>query len=236
MKICLVVPYRNNEIEELERALDGNAADLYIFPEGFLHNDTLNDAMAIIREKNKFVITGYKMNDESGNYEQALVIEKGSIIGKYTKCVLTDGEKQKGKVGGTEIHCVNTSYGKIAIPICYEIHFPEVARIMEYENPVLLVNLIGTGMYNKEQFEQWTTICKARAIENEVCVVGCSHFYEGIPLAFAYTPKGEVIREIKNVHGGMVVDIDLSESKRKQIGYFDDRRPELFGKISCKKP
>lgn len=80
MKICLVVPYRNNEIEELERALDGNAADLYIFPEGFLHNDTLNDAMAIIREKNKFVITGYKMNDESGNYEQALVIEKRSIV------------------------------------------------------------------------------------------------------------------------------------------------------------
>ncbi len=121
---------------------------------------------------------------------------------------------------------------KICLVVPYRNNEIEELERALNENPVLLVNLIGTGMYNKEQFEQWTTICKARAIENEIYVLGCSHFYEKIPLAFAYTPTGEVIREIKNVHGGMVVDIDLAESKRKQIGYFEDRIPELFGRIS----
>ena len=100
---------------------------------------------------------------------------------------------------------------KICLVVPYRNNEIEELERALNENPVLLVNLIGTWMYNKEQFEQWTTICKARAIENEICVVGCSHFYEEIPLAFAYTPKGEVIQEIKNVHVNRIKPVsDLS--------------------------
>ena len=68
-----------------------------------------------------------------------------------------------------------------------------MSRILALEKPVLLVNVIGTGMYHDLQCMQWTSLARARAIENEVHVVGCCHNTEGIPLAFAYRSNGETI-------------------------------------------
>lgn len=39
--------------------------------------------------------------------------------------------------------------------------------VEEISKPVLLLNIIGTGMYHELQYEQWTTLAKARAIEEE---------------------------------------------------------------------
>ena len=41
---------------------------------------------------------------------------------------------------------------------------------MSLEDPIMLINIIGTGMYHDLQLEQWTTLAKARAIENEVYI------------------------------------------------------------------
>ena len=87
-------------------------------------------------------------------------------------------------------------------------------------------------MYHSKQLYQWTNICKARAIENEVFLIGCSHFCGEIPLAFAYSPEGNVITEYINQYGGVIIDIDLAQSQNKKIGYFLDRKPHLFKKIS----
>ncbi|WP_302134111.1 nitrilase-related carbon-nitrogen hydrolase [Schaedlerella sp.] len=50
-------------------------------------------------------------------------------------------QRRKAKRNGEKIACVNTKFGKVEIPICYEIHFPEVARIMCLDNSVLLLKL-----------------------------------------------------------------------------------------------
>ena len=141
------------------------------------------------------------------------------------------GEKYKGKKNGEKIACVNTKFGKVGIPICYEIHFPEVARIMCLDNPVLLVNIIGTGMYHDLQFEQWTSLAKARAIENEVYVIGCSHFTGEIPLAYVFEPSGRCVLLKKNEYGGFIAEIDLEKSMEKVINYYDDRLPNLFTRL-----
>ncbi|MBQ6143351.1 MAG: carbon-nitrogen hydrolase family protein [Clostridia bacterium] len=227
MKIFLAVPKMKDEIHELKKFLSEFNSDIYIFPEGFLRYENLDEALSII--KNKFVITGFRSHDK---YEKALVIEEGKIIGEYSKCILTKDEYTKGKKEGDAIHTIETKYGIIGIPICYEIHFPEVSRVMMYDNPVLLINLIGKGMYHSKQLYQWTNICKARAIENEVFLIGCSHFCGEIPLAFAYSPEGNVITEYINQYGGVIIDIDLAQSQNKKIGYFLDRKPHLFKKIS----
>lgn len=230
LKLLLAMPYRYHEIEELKKILDMDA-DIYIFPEGFLHNLSLDAARKMIGDKGKFVISGYKQQEQNGTFEKVLVIDSGKVTDEYTKCILTTGEKEKGKLSGPKIHCVHTRYGLIGIPICYEIHFPEVVRIMALENPIMMINIIGTGMYHEKQYEQWTTLAKARAIENEVFVMGCSHFAGEIPLAFAYSPEGKVLKECKNHHGAVVVEIETNESLKKEINYFADRKPAYFQKI-----
>ncbi len=231
-KIFLSIPKKDNEIMELKRNLELEDADIYIFPEGFLHSNSLKESLNIIRESKKFVITGYKEQLNDGVLEKVLIIDNGEIIGEYTKCILTKDERERGKIRGDSIHCIDTKFGKIGVPICYEIHFPEVARIMALESPVMLINIIGTGMYHERQYLQWTTLGKARAIENEVFVIGCSHYHGQIPLAFAYSPDGDVVLEKKNCYGGIGIEIDLSKSYENKINYFCDRIPECFEKLS----
>lgn len=231
MNVLLAVPQQDNSIQELNFFLSQNDAELYIFLEGFLDSNVLQEAIDIIKEKGKYVITGFKELDSNGQ-QKALVIDNGKIVDKYTKCILTKGERQKGKRNGEEITCVNTKFGKVGIPICYEIHFPEVARVMCLDNPVLLINIIGTGMYHNLQFEQWTSLAKARAIENEVYVIGCSHFAGEIPLAYVFEPSGRCALLKQNEYGGFIAEIDQGKSVEKVINYYDDRLPNLFSRLA----
>lgn len=230
MKIMLAIPEEDNCISEISKFLKSEA-DLYVFPEGFLNNDTIDDALNIIKNTHSCVITGFKDNHKNGQ-QKALVIENGVITDTYTKCILTKGEKEKGKERGSSIHCVKTRFGVIGIPICYEIHFPEVPRVMMLDKPLFLLNIIGTGMYHELQYEQWITIAKTRAIENEIFVLGCSHYCGQIPLAFAFSSSGQCISQKKNTSGSIIVEIDLKECNKKIIGYWDDRVPELFPELS----
>lgn len=231
-KIALVVPKKDNEIAELEYFLTQESADIYIFPEGFLRHEHLQEALQTIEKYDKFVITGLKEQEGEKRYETALIVDGGAVVGKYRKCILTKREKEKGKRAGDNIHCINTRFGKIGVPICYEIHFPEVARVMALENPVLLANIIGTGMWHEQQYEQWTALARARAIENEVFVVGCSHYTEGIPLAFAYSPRGELLAGAKGERGCVSFEINLEESMQKEHRYMGDRVPACFENLS----
>lgn len=231
-KIALVVPRKDDEIAELKHFLAKESADIYIFPEGFLHMEHLQAALQTIKKYDKFVITGLKEQEDENRYETALIVDGGEIVGKYRKCILTKSEKEKGKQAGDKIHCINTRFGKIGVPICYEIHFPEVARVMALEKPVLLVNIIGTGMWHEQQYEQWTALARARAIENEVFVVGCSHYTEGIPLAFTYSSKGELLAAAKGERSCVCVEVDLEESMQKEHRYIEDRVPVCFETLS----
>jgi len=232
LKLLLAVPNKNDTTQELQHFLSHYDADLYVFPEGFLDANTLAESLEIIGRMGKYVISGFKNSASIGNHHKALVIDNGKIVDEYTKCVLTKDEKAKGRLPGEKIACVNTKFGKIGIPICYEIHFPEVSRIMCLEKPSLLINIIGTGMYHDLQLDQWTSLAKARAIENEVYVVGCSHYVDEIPLAYVYDPAGKCELLKTKEHGGFVITIDLDKSCEKQIDYFSDRVPDFFAKLS----
>ena len=228
-KIMLAVPNRMEAKTEMPRLLREGPADLYVFPEGFLRSGE-EEAMALaLSEKQEgTILTGYR----DGDTEKVLVLESGRVVDAYTKCILHRSEKKRGKRPGSKIGCVNTRLGKIAVPICYEIHFPEVCRIMALVKPVLMVNPIGTGMYHRQQYEQWRAIARTRAIENELPVAGCCHFCGEIPLAFAFNSAGEELLAVCGGHGGFVADMDLTEGLKRPLGYFDDRVPRLFKTLS----
>lgn len=228
MRVCLGIPARFAAMEELPWLLASAPADLYVLPEGFLRSqEELELARNLSKTRRGTILTGCR----EGDWEKALIIENGAVVDAYTKCVLTAGEKEKGKRPGERIRCLNSQWGKLAVPICYELHFPEVCRIMALENPVLMVNIIGTGMYHRLQYEQWRALARARAIENQVAVVGCCHFCGEIPLAFAFGEDGEPLLEKAGVRGAFSVEVDLPP--QRPLGYFADRRPELFGPL-CK--
>ncbi len=230
-KICLVVPHEKQPIPELRHFLAAEEADIYVFPELFLNTEVLPEALDIIRELDRFVITGYRENIDGKTMEKALVVDGGKVVGEYAKCVTTPNEKKEGRTPGDRIYCIDTRFGRIGIPICYEIHFPEVSRAMCLEHPCILFNIVGTGMFHELQFNQWNALARARAIENEIWVVGCTHNNDAIPMAFAYANDGTPMLCARGQRGAFVVEVDLEKSNYKAINYEADRRPEIFGAL-----
>jgi predicted amidohydrolase len=85
-------------------------------------------------------------------------------------------------------------------------------------------------MYYERQVEQWTTLARARAIENGMFVFGCSHDVDTIPIAFAYSPNGECLLFSREVNRMIRVVIDLEQPY--ETVPFTDRTPHLYQQIS----
>ena len=232
-KIALIVPNKGEAIKEMNNILSSQEADIYIFPEGFLSEEDLFQAIELSKKYKRFIISGLVLRSQHESCQKAVIIDCGLVVGEYQKNILTRSEKAKGRKAGKSIYCLQSRHGTIGVPICYEIHFPEVSRIMALENPCCLVNIIGTGMHNELQYDQWLTLARARAIENELYVFGCSHFNDAIPIAYAIAPDGRVICEHKNQYGCVIIDVDLEQSYQKKFMYLNDRVPDRFGKLCC---
>lgn len=229
IKLGIVIAKPEREtISEIERYISSDEIEMLLFPEGYLHSENLERVQQLAKKHKKWILTG--MDDERNptrRMETGIIIDPyGNIIGEHHKTSLTKSEIDNGYQRGNSIKIIKTPIGKFGFAICYEIHFPETARILALQGAEIIFNPIGTGMWNEAQFDTWNTVAKTRASENNVFVVGCSHFNDCIPVAFAYAPDGEclVLSREQNKMIPVVIDFDKYKTGKK----FDQRRPELY--------
>jgi len=226
--------YNTSEVlSELKKYLATPKVDLLLFPEGYIHSDNLKDVAEIVKGNGKWLVCGMDDYRKTGEkHETAVVINpKGEIVGEHQKTSLTSGELEKGYSNGNRIEPINTEFGKIGICICYEIHFPEIARVHALKGARVIFNPIGTGMWNEKQYRQWNSVAQTRASENKAYVVGCSHFNDTIPIAFAYDPDSECIVQARDCNRLVKINIDLERFPIEKYNNFKQRRPELYGVI-----
>ena len=74
-----------------------------------------------------------------------------------------------GMVGGDKVQVFDTDCGKIGIPICYDVEFPEVCRILADQGMRILFVPFLTDTQNG--YMRVRQCAQARAIENECYVV-----------------------------------------------------------------
>ncbi len=220
-----------DEISQMEDYLKRAQGQIVVFPEGYIVSDRAKEAETLSKKYNKWIICGSEDPGEEKSLYTLVISPEEGMIYSHRKTALTDGDRANGARLGMEISAVNTPFGKIGTVLCYEIHFPEVARIMCLEGALILFNTIGTGMWHQQQLDEWTTIAKARAIENRCFVFGCTHYCDPIPLMFAYNPYGRLLGMKTNYEGLMETEADLSLIDERD--FFRDRNPEAYAKI-CK--
>ena len=219
-----------DEISQLEDYLKKANGDIVVFPEGYLLTSNVEKAEELSKRYNKWLIIGSEDDgDEKSLYTLVIDPDKGEIY-KHCKTALTDGDRKNKAHLGNEISAVDTPFGKIGTVLCYEMHFPEVARIECLNGARILFNTIGTGMWHEQQLDEWTSLAKARAIENRCFVVGCTHYCDPIPLMFGYDPHGQELLRIRNTMGLADVEIDMSLIDERD--YFKDRNPEAYIQIT----
>ncbi|HEX4477735.1 MAG TPA: GNAT family N-acetyltransferase [Polyangiaceae bacterium] len=122
------------------------------------------------------IIGGSQFTLENGHlYNVAYLFRRNGTIGKQYKIHLTPDERSTwGVEGGDRIEVFDTDRGRIAINICYDIEFPELARICVKKGAQILFVPFNTD--TRQAYLRVRHCALARCVENHVYVAlsGCT--------------------------------------------------------------
>ena len=231
--LVIAQPVKDSDhpFSELEKFTLDTKPDLFLFPEDHIYSENLPGLQEIAKQRQKWIICGMEDRDGGGKkYKQAVVIHpKGNVAGRHRKTSLTYDELAKGFSNGDAIQAAETDFGIIGVSICYEIHFPEVARCYALQGARILFNPIGTGMWHETQYQAWSSVGRSRASENGIFCAGCCHQNGAIPMAYAYAPDGTSLVEARDANRLVTVTVDLTQC----FGMFlEHRQPYLYGLLT----
>jgi predicted amidohydrolase len=128
----------------------------------------LLDVRSNLAAKHKtYIVAGLLERDGKGAYNTSVLIDRdGKLAGKYRKICLPRSEYDGGLAPGSEYPVFETDFGKVAMMICWDVAYPEIARELSARGAEIIFMPIWGGN---------ETLCKARAIENQVPLVISSY-------------------------------------------------------------
>lgn len=181
------------------------------------------------------VYTMNEINEGRKPYNTAIVVDlAGERRGVYRKVHLFDSattqESERMSSSDELFVPIETPFGKLGVAICYDLRFPEVARKAALEGCDIMV-YPSAWVDGPRKAEQWETLLTARAIENEMFVVGVCRADEGyIGTSLIIGPDGVVHARGGTSEELMVATIDLEDLGRMRaaIPVMQHRRPEVY--------
>lgn len=139
---------------------------------------------------------------------------------------------------GHQLQVHETEFGKLGIMICYELCFPEVARILALRGAEVLLAPAAWGRLDEIQ---WPIHLRARALENLVFAAGVNR--AGVEGDLHYIGQTMMVHPLGNVVGHLdtdqedmlvtTVDLDEVAAARRRSEHWTDRRPELYAPIAA---
>jgi predicted amidohydrolase len=248
-------------LDWVDRAAEAKA-DIVIFPElalsaGYTLGDKFFDVAETIpgpttealgrkaRERRIHVIGGLAEKDATGTvYNSAAIVGRdGRLVGSYRKTHIFPPTEGFFAVG-SDLSVFDLDVGRVAIPICYDLEYPEPARVLCLKGAEILLSMaahwIGTGTVGTPQ-NFVTTIYAARALENRVPVVlanrvgwdpGLKDNFVG--LSRIVDADGMTVAAMADDKEGMItatLDLDAERRKRQSYNYFRDRKPGLYAPL-----
>ena len=135
---------------------------------------------------------------------------------------------------GNEFTVAETEFGKIGIGICYDIRFPELARIMAESGALIL---FYPGAFNMTTGPaHWELSFRTRALDNQVFCVGVAPAlnkdasYHSYGHSIITNPWGEVLSQGDEKEQLIINEIDLSEIKkiRDELPLLKNKRRDLY--------
>lgn len=209
---------------------------------------TLNLISEIASEEKKYIIAGSIPEKETTStseriYNTSFMFNpNGEIIAKHRKMHLFDIDV-KGKIyfkesdtltAGNQITIAETSFGKIGIGICYDIRFPELARLMALEGADILCY---PGAFNLTTGPaHWEMLFKARACDNQVFTIGVAPAldknanYNSYGHSLIVNPWGDILNKASFEEELIISEIDLDEIKkvREELPLLKNRRKDIY--------
>ncbi len=189
----------------------------------------------------QFVLEGEKL------YNVAYLFHRDGGIDHQYKIHITPSERRWwGVTAGDEIKVFETDRGKVAILVCYDVEFPELARAAAAQGAQILFVPFNTP--DRDGYLRIRTCAQARCIENHVYAVvsGCTGnlpFVENADVHYAqsgiFTPQdvpfardGISAECTPNIETLVVRDVDIEQLRRHRlrgtVQNWNDRRTDLY--------
>jgi len=182
----------------------------------------------------------------------AVLDADGRSLGVYRKSHIPDGpgyqEKFFFKPGNTGFRAFATRFGTIGVAICWDQWFPEAARAMTLAGADVLFYPTAIGSEPEEPAldsrDSWQRVMVGHAVANAVGVVAANRvgregdgadaitFYGS---SFIADARGDKLAELDRDGTGVAIatlDLDQIRRVRASMGFFRDRRPSLYHKLT----
>jgi predicted amidohydrolase len=242
--------------EALAREAAAAGARLLVLPEmwatSFVQNppaelvarsDSAVERLRALSAELEVVAVGSALEQEAGAiYNRALVMDRGAVALSYRKIHLftPTGEPSFFKAGDA-LGVVETSVGRVGVLICYDIRFPELTRLHFIREVEILV---VPAQWPVSRAVHWTTLLRARALENQCFAVGANRcgveepLRGATPLEFPgdsaiVDPSGEVVAAGDGSEGAIVAEMNLKQIQtiRRLLTVRKDRRDDVYRRI-----
>ncbi|MEZ4400774.1 MAG: N-carbamoylputrescine amidase [Kofleriaceae bacterium] len=185
-------------------------------------------------------------------YNSVAVLDAdGRHLGTYRKSHIPDGpgyqEKFFFKPGNSGFLAFDTRYATIGVGICWDQWFPECARAMTLAGADLLFYPTAIGTEPEEpdfdSKDSWQRVMIGHAVANQVGVVASNRTgvegqgagaitFHGA--SFICDQRGDKLAELGRAEAGVITatfDLDRLARARASMGFFRDRRPDLYGRL-----
>jgi predicted amidohydrolase len=246
------------------RRAANEGAELVVFPEcavnGYRYDsreEALRDAQTVpgpatdvlegvAAETGVHIAVGIVERDGERLYNCAALIGPDGFVTKYRKTHIPFQAVDRFVTpGDIPLHVVETPIGRVGMLICYDLRFPEPARVLALSGVQIIANLTNLPPPGWVQPE---FIFRARAAENRVWLVcadrvGTERGVEFIGRSAIVGPSGVTLAEASESAEEMLVQrIVPSEADEKDLVFdpgvyemhlLSDRRADLYGALTA---
>jgi len=202
-----------------------------------------------------YIIAGSQPVDREGKlYNVAHLFTPGGNFYTQDKLHITPAERKLfGIYPGESLNVFETPMGRIAMQICYDIEFPEAARLLRRSGAEVFFVPFSTD--DRKAYFRVRYTAQARAVENIAYVVlsgnvgnlpsvrsylinyGQSAIFS--PSDFPFPMKAILAEAEPNIETVIIADLDLSSLQQQQeigsVRPFYDLRPDLYN-LEARRP
>ncbi len=168
----------------------------------------------LAKEYRCYIVAGLYEREGAIVYNTSVLLDRdGELAGRYRKVCLPREEYDGGLTPGDSFPVFDTDFGRIGMLICWDLHFPDGAKILALNGAEVILLPIWGG--NK-------TLARARAIENQIYLVTSSYDME----TAIFGLDGEIMAQATEADPIATADIDLNERKLWDwLGDYKNRIP-----------
>jgi len=203
----------------------------------------------ICRERGIWVVAGFAEAAATGRYNAAALLSPSGLAGVYRKAHLFNDEKLYFSPGDSGFITFDIPAGRIGILICYDLWFPEAARLLALRGAEMIcvpTNWVANFRRQATDERGWTMgdyACVGAATQNQVFVAAADRVGEERGVQFVgcsclVGPDGSMLTGPAPMatESLLIQEVDLEWARRARRrtprnDTFGDRRPELYADL-----